>query len=127
QALQNQNLEPLQRLRAMAQNAQDWEGMREADLFTLKLDFQRSRFLHLIFGTPYEEYRTRIMRETGQENDRTVYVFGEKQAPRLDLRTAEIDRHPALNPGRKSHQLIEVLLRDFYRPQRVPAIFSNLF
>jgi len=126
-ALQNQTTQPLDQLRTLAADAQDWEGMREADLFSLKIHFNRARYLHLVFGTPFEAYRQRVFRETGTENDRSIYVYGEKQSPRLDLRTAEIDGHPALNPGRKSHQLLDVLLRDFYRPQRVPALFSNLF
>jgi tetratricopeptide (TPR) repeat protein len=127
EALQSQSLEPIDRLRSLAIDAQDWEGAREADLFSLKIKFERARYLRLIFGTPFDQYRQRVLRETGQPNDRSIYVYGDKQAPRLDLRTAEIDGYPALNPGRKSHQLLDVLLRDFYRPQRVPAIFSNLF
>lgn len=127
EALQNKTTAPLDKLRALAIKNQDWESVREADLFSLKVDFQRGRFLHLVFGTPFEQYRERIIREVGCGNDRSVYVYGEKTVPRFDLRTGEIDGAPANNPGRKCHQLVDVLLRDFYRPLRVGGIFSGLF
>jgi hypothetical protein len=119
--------EPFEQLRELAIKHNDWGTSRDADLFSLRVDFNQERFLHLYFGTPFPRFKEQMLKDLGVTCDRDLYILGPKSAPRLDIRTGEIDGNAALNPGRKSHQLIEVLLRDFYEPMRVPSIFSALF
>lgn len=126
-ALESKSIAPLNQLKKLARQHSDWEAIREADLFLLKIQFDLPRFLHLIFGTRFAEYRKRICQEIGSLPDRDTYVLGAKNSSRLDLRTGEIDGHPALKPGRKSHRLLQILLRDFYQPIRIGGLFFELF
>lgn len=127
QALESRSALTLEDLRVAARKTKDWESLREADLFSLKINFENTRFLHLVFGTPFSGYRQRICTELGYLPDRSIYILGPKASPRLDLRTGEIDGIPTRNQGRKCHQLIEVLLRDFYAPMRLGGVFHELF
>jgi hypothetical protein len=45
----------------------------------------------------------------------------------LDIVTGEINGKSVLPPGSRCHHLIEVLLRDFYRPLKMGEIFVELF
>ncbi len=114
-------------LRQIAYQSRDWEAIREADLFSLKVEMNKVQFLHLVFGTPFLSYRQRIINELGGLPDRTMYVLGPKVSPRMDLTTGEINGVEHLTPGRKCHQLIEILLRDFYSPLRIGGLFLELF
>lgn len=127
EAIENKNMDPINRLRVEAKENNDWGTCREADLFSLKLSFVKTKFLHLVFGTPLEGYRRRIYSEVGSAPDRTIYILGQKSSPRLDIRTGEVDGESMLSPGRKCHQLVELLLRDFYEPRTTGSLFFDLF
>lgn len=127
EGIESKSLEPINRLRALAIRNRDSAAHREADLFSLKVKFNLERFLYLYFGTPFTAFRERITKELNFYPDRDTYVLGPKNSPRFDLRTGLIDGKPMLNPGHGCHQMIDVLLRDFYQPARVPALFSMLF
>lgn len=128
-ALEGQSFAPLAELKKRAEQNHSWDDVRLADLYSLHIRFDWSLFLHLYFGTPYEGFRQRLVSEFGRSTDRLVYYVGDKKHPRFDLRTGEIDGlvYPDLAPGGKTHQLIEVLMRDFYQPMRTPEIYSELF
>jgi len=124
---QARTVEPILLYRQAAAVNEDWDGVREADFHSLCLSFEPWRFNHLIFGTPFQAYREQICRELGRRPEQTQFVFGNPAAPCFDLVSCEIDGKPVLNAGRKSHQLVDVLLRDLYRPLRVGGLFSEIF
>jgi tetratricopeptide (TPR) repeat protein len=126
-AVENQKLEPLLELHKLASTRRDWATLREVDFFKLKIQFEKGLYWHLYFGTPFPSLRQRLEREFGITPDRDTYVFGKKLAPRFDLRTGQIDSQAALKPGRMTHRLLELLLRDFYQPLRIGELFSELF
>lgn len=127
-ALEKSDLKALDELRILATRRRDWEALREADLFRLDIHFVNTRFLHLLFGTPYPVFRERVLTRFGRGPDREIFVLGEKSAPRMDVATGEIENHPAhLRAGHQTHRLIEVLLRDFYQPLRIGGLFAGLF
>jgi hypothetical protein len=101
--------------------------VREAEFYLLKVRFSRAGFDHLIFGTPFSSYRTRICRHLKSLPDKTEYILGSEGAPCFDLRSGEISGRISLNPGKKTHQLIGVLLQDLYRPIRTGGLFAELF
>lgn len=115
------------KLSKMAAERCDWAALREADLFSLKVDHSPEKILHLYFGSPFPEFRRRIEQEFGFVAQREFYVLGAKRAPRLDLATGTLDGKPLFKAGSLTHQLIGVLLQDFYQPMRVAALFSALF
>jgi hypothetical protein len=93
----------------------------------LKVNFNENRFLHLLFGTPYASFRERILLEFHRSIGQTNYVLGAKPSPRFDVQTGMIDGAIGVKAGSKLHQMIEVLLRDFYEPVRIAGLFSALF
>lgn len=127
-ARESGSLAPLKDFRNEALRRHDYESVREADLLCLQIEFNRETFEHLYFGTPFEAYRARARLVLGQSPQASEYIFGERASTsRLDLQTGEIKGHTSLSQGSKVHQLFDVLLRDFYKPAGVGALFSELF
>jgi hypothetical protein len=127
EGLESKSPGPFNLLRQLALQAHDWEACREADLFSLLVDYSEELFVHLYFGSPLAGLRERMKAELGSIPQRTTYVLGDKNSPRLDLRTGQLDGETVLNTGKKEHQLLQVLLKDFYRPLRIGGLFSQLF
>ena len=111
-----------------AKRREDWESVREADLFLLKFRFDEEIFDRLIFGTPFVPYRERAMLELSKKPARASYILGEANAPTLDIATGEIQGCSVeLKPGTIVHRVLEALLRDLYRPVSMGGFFSSLF
>lgn len=125
--LENKDLHAFERLRVLAVKNRAWEARRDADLYSLKVDYNRERFVHLYFGTPYKAFREQFSLEHGEIPEQPIYVLGKKSAPRMDLRTGQIDGKEIFSPGHKCHQLIDALLYDLYRPTPVAGLFSRMF
>lgn len=127
ESLESHSLAPLKRLRTYAQQNREWETLREVDLFSLQIEFKYERFLHLIFGTPSARFRERICQDVISLPDRTHYVLGPKSAPRLNLEDGTISSASFQRPSRKTLQLFNLLLNDFFQPMRIAALFFGLF
>ncbi len=127
EGLSSGSSEAISRFQREAEERQHWESVREADLYQVKVKFNHEHFLRLYVGTPYESYRQRIERELGRVPAEDSYRFGRAEGDALDLRTGRITSENALNPGKKIHQLFELLSRDLYRPIRLGGIFTELF
>jgi tetratricopeptide (TPR) repeat protein len=127
EARETGKIESIIKFRVEAERAGFWFGVRNADLNRQRVHYEKGPFKHLYFGTPYESFRRRIRREIGREASEPFYVLGPKLAPRFNLMTAELDGVEVLNPGKKVHQLLEILLRDFYVPLRMGGLFAELF
>ncbi len=126
EAVKTKSAGPMLAFRAEAMKRLHWESVRDADLFALKIKFNQRQMDHLFFGTPFAAYRDRILREVkGQPSP--WYDFGGANQQRLDLLTGEIHGALTKSPCRKVHQLIGVLLRDFYLPSRVGSVFAGLY
>lgn len=122
----------LERFRENAVRFGDQESVREADLYLVKVKFETERFHHLYFGSPLAGYRARIGRELALAPLPPSYRFGDSTANHaLDLSTGDLTFGPGtkeqLKNGKKIHQVLEVLLRDFYRPLSIGALFAELF
>lgn len=122
--LENGDATAFARLREVATQNRAWESVREADFYALKFNFDERLFLHLYCGSPYPRFRDILRSEFGSPTS-SVYMMG--AAPFMDLDTGRTNLKELVPAGRKSHQLIAALLRDFYRPKRVGGIFSELF
>jgi tetratricopeptide (TPR) repeat protein len=118
---------PLNIFRQEATERRDWESVRDSDLYLLKLGFDQSRFNHLIFGTPFEAYRQRVYNMLGQKPTQETYTYGDPNGPCLDLVTGRIQGTLIPTVGGKVHQLLDVLLKDLYRPKSLGVLFSELF
>lgn len=126
-ALEKNAKEPLLEFRAEALRQRDWESVRESDLYLLKIDFEQSRFDNLIFGSPLPAYRRRVYKTLGRQPVSEVYVFGDPSADQMDLMSGRIHGSRTLRAGSKTHQTIEILLRDLYKPLSLGGLFAELF
>jgi len=127
EGLETKSEAPFEKLRQLAVSKRAWGSLRDADLFSLKVRFDHVRHLHLYFGTPFAGFRERIEQELGRTPARSVYVLGPIRSPRLDLTTGKINGTAMFRTGGKCHQMLEVLLRDFYQPYRIAGLYSELF
>jgi tetratricopeptide (TPR) repeat protein len=133
EAIKSGDLQPIIEFRKEALLRHEAESVREADRFHLRVEFDDEIYHRLIFGTPAVDYRTRLMAEHSGASVRDSYVFGDASGALLDLASGKLHNAPKgfdlseLSPGRKVHQLLEVLTRDFYRPMRIGALFAELF
>lgn len=123
-ALERKDPEVLQDFRGRALKLGHWETLRDLDFYRLKIAPNEREFRWLYFGTPYPAYRRRLEQE-----------FATRFAPPADGWVGYGDgAHVEIDPlrvgdevGEISHRILVLLLRDFYKPQRVGEIFSALF
>jgi tetratricopeptide (TPR) repeat protein len=125
--LEEKTLSPFDELRRLAVEKKDWAALRDADLFSLKIDFRQQNFLHLYFGSPLPGQREHFCQELGRRPDRKIYIFGKKTVPRFDLDTGRLDDKNLIHAGHKCHNLIRLLLQDFYQPLRIGGLHAGLF
>jgi len=127
-AFETEDVNDLVLFREEAKRRDEWESVREADLFWLKFRFDEEKFDHLIFGTPFLPYRERAMLELGKKPARAAYTYGAANAPTLDIATGTLGGCSSdLKPGNLVHRVLEALTRDLYRPHSLGAFFSAMF
>lgn len=118
----------LRQLRREAVDRGDGESAREADLFQLMIRNDRNLLEHLYLGTPFEAYRERVRALLNCDEVREDLIVGSPHGAIFDVRTGTLSGASAeVNPGKKIHQLLAVLLRDLYRPARIGGLFSALY
>jgi tetratricopeptide (TPR) repeat protein len=125
-ALEENSVKPLTDLRKLAVQRKHWECVRDADLFLLKVQPDQDQLDHLVFGTPKAAFRRRI--ETLVEiAPSSSYVLGSQKGPQLNLQTGRVSGIDNLPLGKKIHQVISALNRDFYVPTSVGTLFHELY
>jgi hypothetical protein len=125
-SLEENTLAPLTQFRKLALQRKNWESVREADLFILKISPDQRQLDHLIFGTPRVAYRRRIEKLVGALSSQT-YVIGSENGPQLDLQTGLGIGIESLPVGKKIHQVISTLNQDFYAPINMGTLFYDLY
>jgi tetratricopeptide (TPR) repeat protein len=127
-AMTQGSLKPLEDFRAQAAKRGEWESVREVDFFSLKLRFSESDYRYLAFGTPFQSYRARLLREFGKVAYADWYVLGNGEKLCMDVMSGcGNEGRPMLEIGSKVHQSVEILLRDFYRPLPLGSLHAELF
>ncbi|NJL25681.1 MAG: hypothetical protein HC902_11250 [Calothrix sp. SM1_5_4] len=123
-ALDLGDAQPLLLFREEAQHQGHSESVREADLYLLKLKFEQERADHLLFGSPFPAYRSRVISELGRGPSGETWIYGAKDGPLFDLNDIRANRDA---PPAKVSALIRILLSDLYRPFGVGGLFAGLF
>jgi len=124
-ALESSDTSPMDELLARIRDKRHWNSLREIDFFSLKIRFDQRIFDKLYFGSPFDAYRERLLREFGREPSETLIV-GSGGGMILDVNHGSIDGHGALNSGKKIHHLLIALTRDLYSPATVAALFFEI-
>jgi len=138
--LERGELNHLLNFKNLAVEKREWESVREASLFELKIQslhksISMDQLNHLYFGTPFACYRKRTQDFLGVLPNAQEYSYGFSKGPKFDLLTgrfAQFSPEPefaaqSIAPGKKVHQFLCSLLRDFYRPPNIGEIFAELF
>jgi hypothetical protein len=119
--------------RAEAEREMEWETARECDFYIGFLARDPSLLSQVYFGTPYTSYRKKVRNLAGN-----LFSPGEQfiwnQHPHesvtevFDIVSGKV-ASPArvMERGRLMHRLMIHLASDFYRPQSVGSLFSELF
>ncbi|MES2964160.1 MAG: hypothetical protein V4760_09745 [Bdellovibrionota bacterium] len=131
ESFESKDVTKLISLRQEAIERRDGETAREADRFRLLISFDAATFDHLLFGTPYPEFRKMLCRQMRQAPSKLEYLVGAEGARTLDIATGELatseGKVETFKPGGKCHKVLDVLSRDFYRPTSLGGLFTELF
>lgn len=104
-----------------------WESVREADFYLMKVRQDENLFHYLYAGTPFQEYRKKIMEAVGERwAPERIFELGD-DGPVFDLSACAFEEREVLKPGQRPHSLLLALFSDFYRPCKTATLFSEVF
>jgi hypothetical protein len=107
------------------------ETVRDCDLYLAVSSKDEARLHAVYFGTPFESFRRRLLREAGPETrlpSHWDWSPSGKTSRTLDLALGVWqDGSPAFKPGQVLHRLLRALASDLYRPFRTAPLFEALY
>ncbi|WP_142701897.1 lipopolysaccharide assembly protein LapB [Bdellovibrio sp. ZAP7] len=106
----------------------EYESLRHLDYKSLEIKFNNEVFNHLYYGSPYEHFRTRLLKRFPQGKIRRNYIWGDKSGTALDLSTENVHfgtKSVEITP--QVHRLLLTLINDSYNPVRIGGIYSSSF
>jgi len=120
--------------RKSATEKEDWETLRECDLYIGFLNSDLKLLGHVYFGTPFPSYRQRILDIAGAKfTPGRSFLWnpsGHESADEIfDVLHGKMDgsNTMALERGQLMHRMMTLLTADFYRPLSMGTAFSELF
>lgn len=125
----------LEQLRGHAILTEQWETIRECDMFLAIFERNQDLLIKVYFGTPFESYRSRILQRWGKEVKLPKYYDWapapnpkNEQLRLLELTTGcEGSETKSLKEQKQLYKLLNCLASDFYQPFKVQQLFSILF
>ena len=134
------SLRQLDAVRAEAAERGHWETIRQCDRFQSIRVRDRSLLHRLVFGTPFEEYRRRLLIDF-KEPVRLPEEFrwspgGSVGGPEVDLYAGILlkretgtstEGKEGLESGSVAHRALVALASDFYRPLRVASLHFRIY
>ena len=125
------SLDRLERIRASAVEAKEWEIVRDCDLYRMIAFRDENLFVHLSFGTRYLGFHRRMLALCVHEFDLpNQYKFSSGSSAKngYDLfKGVEISARGRIARTHRVHQTLDCLTQDFYRPHSLGQLFSNLY
>lgn len=120
------SLAKLNVLRNEARDLKQWETLRDCDLFEAIATHNKELIVKLLWGTPHEKYKQRVLSLTGDTIEKlpefywTISGNGEPSQEKLDFSQLLLDRP-------KLKLLLNALTQDFYKPLRIGDLFSRIY
>lgn len=126
------SLTALAYVRQKALERRHYETVRDCDRFKAVTCKSKSLATYLYFGTPFESFREKLIRDTKdflEYPSSFNWTLGdsEKASKTLDVLEGKGPLGTNLKSGQAPHRLLFALSCDFYRPQRPVSLYSTLF
>ncbi len=134
-------IENLRRIRQEAVERKHWESIRDCDFQLAIVRRDTELLLHLYFGAPNPGYRRHVLdsspvplaiperyawNPSGRTGASQTVDVSAGTATTAGARRGSAELY-SLHPGGVLHRMLASLSSDFYRPLRVPALFSAVF
>lgn len=113
-------------LRQRALEFEHWESIRDLEYHTALCDQNEEKLVHIYFGTPFERFRSRILRKHPNLKLPPTFTWRPSQLVAKPKQVFNIIESN-LKPGQSMHRLLSVLSSDFYRPLSVIDVFDRVF
>jgi hypothetical protein len=128
----NQVLPQINEIKKIAAHRSQWEIVRDCEFFTAKINMDEQGLRRLFFGTPFSDYRARILEALPSSFEMPKELFwGAERHLSTDFfdlaRACSGDRQINLKAGQSLHRFLILLCRDFYRPTPLLTFFSHLY
>ncbi len=124
-------IESLRNLSTEAIQSRQWELRRDCEKYVALATRDEQKLLKLYFGTPYENYRTHLLKEWGEAielpKDYLWKIGDKKKFSTIDVTRAEIAMKPLCKAGGINHLLLRALSGDFYRPIRIAELHAKIY
>mgnify|MGYP001592723163 CR=1 FL=1 len=109
-----------------------WETVRECDFHSAIATQDERIALHVYFGTPFHEYRERLLREMKKDLLIPKFYGWEFSNASCSCIVNPFEKDLSsvrfhLKAGQLKYRLLGVFVSDFYRPHRQAAIFSSAY
>ncbi len=116
-------------IRNKAREIDHFETLRDVDYHTSLIDGDRELFNRVYFGSPFAAYRQKMKKSSKMPVDLSFRRnFSNLQAKKYIEINSLIEGPEALfAKGSLYHRLLYQLSLDFYRPIRIPTLFSKLY
>jgi tetratricopeptide (TPR) repeat protein len=127
-SIRNKKNTAILKAKAEALALSEFESTRQFDYKILDIKFTNELFNHLYYGSPYEQFRSQLLKRFPQGKVLKSYLWGDKAGAVLDLSNAKVrfkGKEILITP--QVHRLLLTLIKDFYNPVRVGGIFSLCF
>lgn len=122
-------LEKLAQVRKTSFEKNEWETVRECDLFLSKFGQEPELFHKVYFGSPLEEYKMRAY-QIYSESKKSVYIpqyFDWQPNPVVSKTKAQSILFDWQKMSKSLYQLFILLCEDFYKPVRIAQVHESLF
>lgn len=125
------HLKPILSVQKRARLQNVWETVRDCEFQMAKLQKDQDRLERVFYGTPFKEYKNRVLGQCDFELSRQ-YLFskpGSRPDRVLSLKKACLVGSPeiTLKAGQVPHRILRTLSSDFYAPFSLGRIYSEVF
>lgn len=118
---------PLDAFRLEAARAEDWESIRHADLHRLCVQFKAEQFQHLLFGSPFPQFRQRVQKTLDRVIIESHYIYGKPNVQILDISEGTYENRRVFQTGSQVQRVLQALLQDYYKPVLPGQLFAAVF
>ena len=128
-------IERLLNIKQLSLKKSIWENVRECDFYLSEFQQNNDLFHYVYFGTPHKSYREYLLKKRIkpiQLNNSIEFSLGSKESNdteifNIDTLNFNNSKKPIFKFSSLNNSLLKTLTADFYNPQRIGSIFSQIY